>query len=190
MHRINKRQWLCAAVLPAILTAGCSSMNNTEKGALGGGAIGAGAGALIGHATGNTGAGAAIGAGVGALTGALVGNDMDKQEQKQKDAIAAAQMAHGPVGVGEVVQMTQHHIGDDVIINQIRSTGSVFNLSANDILYLKENGVSDVVIHEMQDTQYRPRRAYVYGAPAVYYVEPAPPPVRIGFGYTYVGRRW
>ena len=55
---------------------GCESMTHTEKGVLGGGAIGAGTGALIGSATGHAGAGAVIGAAVGGLSGGLIGNEM------------------------------------------------------------------------------------------------------------------
>src|SRR5262249_36646187 len=98
-----------AAVLPAVLACGCSSMSHTENGALAGGALGAGAGALIGHATGHTGAGALIGAGVGALSGGLVGHAVDKSEER---AVAAAQQARGPLGMTDVVQMAQAHVTD------------------------------------------------------------------------------
>ncbi len=54
------------------------------QGALLGGAIGAGTGAIIGSQTGHTGAGTAIGAGIGALTGALIGHVLEKQEQELK----------------------------------------------------------------------------------------------------------
>ncbi len=61
----------------AILVASCSTpLSTREKGALAGGAIGAGAGAVIGSTTGHTGTGALIGAGVGAVTGALIGDAM------------------------------------------------------------------------------------------------------------------
>lgn len=76
-----------------IVSAGCSSMTNTGKGALigggGGSALGAGIGALIGGGKGAA-IGAAVGAGVGAGAGALIGKKMDKQkkelEQQLKDA--------------------------------------------------------------------------------------------------------
>ncbi len=62
---------------------GCSSMNNTGKGALIGGGGGAGVGAALGAFIGG-GKGAAIGAGVGAAVGAgagaLIGKKMDKQQ--------------------------------------------------------------------------------------------------------------
>lgn len=64
---------------------GCSSLNNTGKGALigggGGAALGAGLGAIIGGGKG-AGIGSAIGAAVGAGAGALIGNKMDKQQKQ------------------------------------------------------------------------------------------------------------
>lgn len=67
-----------------ILLAGCASggLSKRETGALGGGALGAGTGAIIGHATGNTAAGAAIGGALGALGGAVVGDQIQAGDQK------------------------------------------------------------------------------------------------------------
>ena len=75
----------------AMMLAGCSSMNNTGKGALigggGGAAVGAGIGALIGGGKGAA-IGSAIGAGVGAGAGALIGRKMDKQQQELERQLA------------------------------------------------------------------------------------------------------
>jgi hypothetical protein len=170
-------------------------MSNTEAGAGAGGLIGAGTGAVVGSATGHTGAGALIGAGVGALSGGLVGHAVDKSEEKTAAQIAAANApARGPLGITDVAQMVQARVSDDVIITQIRSTGAVFNLSQTDIIWLKQQGVSDAVVQEMQATASRyPRRVYtaapVYAQP-VYVVEPQPP-VSVGVGFGYYGRgRW
>lgn len=79
------------AGLLLIGASGCSSMNNTGKGALigtgGGGALGAGIGALIGGGKG-AGIGAAIGAAVGAGAGALIGQKMDKQQKELQEELA------------------------------------------------------------------------------------------------------
>jgi hypothetical protein len=89
--------------------------------------------------------------------------------------------------------MAQQGISDPVIIGQIRSTRSVYNLSPNDIAYLKSQNVTDAVVMEMQATASRvvPAGARVYArpyyGPDVVYVAPPPPPVGIGFSY---GRRW
>jgi hypothetical protein len=166
-------------------------MNNTEKGMLGGGAIGGIGGALVGNAVGRPGAGAAIGAGLGAVTGGLIGNSKDKEELQQAQAMAA----RGPLSLAEVIQMAQQHISDDIIIGQIRTTGSVYHLTPSDIVTLKQNGVSDVVVREMQLTATRPaRRIYsatpVYRYEPVYVVQPPPPPVSVGvgLGYTHIHR--
>lgn len=183
LTRLRTRLLLAAPALSAVLLSGCESMNNTEKGAVGGGLLGAGAGALVGAALHRPAAGALIGGAAGAVTGAAVGNHVDRVEERQAAEAAALQSSRGPVSVQDVATMALNHISDDVIINQIRTSGTVFSLNPNDIYYLKQNGVSDGVIEEMQATRYRvPRRVYVadpYYAP-VYYAPP--PPVGVGIG--------
>jgi Glycine zipper len=176
-----------AIILPIFLACGCSSMSNTEAGAGAGGLIGAATGALVGGATGHAGAGALIGAGVGAASGALIGHAEDESEKRAQAAAIAAAQARGPMGITDVVQMSQARVSDYVIITQIRSTGSVFRLSSNDTIWLKQNGVSDTVIQEMLATPYR---AQGYAAAPVYVVDPTPPPVSVGVGFGYVGHRW
>lgn len=180
--------------LSALVAGGCASMSNTEKGVGAGGLVGAGTGALIGNATGHSGAGALIGAGIGALSGGLIGNAVDESERRTDARIAAATATapHGPIGVTDVVQMAQAHISDTVIISQMRSTGSVFQLSANDTIWLKQQGVSDVVVQEMLASANRaPRRVYtatpVYAQPVYVYEPPPPVAVGVGFGYTHRG---
>jgi hypothetical protein len=187
--RLTRARLLSLALAPVLLASGCATMNNTEKGVLGGAALGGIAGGLMGGAVGKPGAGAAIGAGLGGIGGGLVGNAVDESEARQNARAVTA--VHGPLGLTDVAQMAQQHISDSVIIGQIRSTGSVYNLSPNDIYWLKENGVSDVVIQEMQRTQARGKRVH---APApvyerVYVVEPAPPPPVVGVGFSYTNRR-
>ena len=58
----------------ALLVAGCTT---TQKGAVIGTAIGAGAGAVIGHQSGHRTEGAVIGGAAGALGGAAVGHQID-----------------------------------------------------------------------------------------------------------------
>jgi hypothetical protein len=184
-------RWLTSGVLlSALVVLSCENMSNTEKGVGAGGLIGAGTGALIGSATGHTGAGALIGAGVGALSGGLVGHAVDKSEERTQAQIAAT--ARGPLGLTDVVQMVQAHVADELIIGQIRATGSVFHLSSNDTIWLKQQGVSDAVVQEMLASANRvPARVYsaapVYAQP-VYVYEPAPPPVSVGVGFGYHGR--
>jgi uncharacterized protein YcfJ len=76
---------LVLAVVTGLAVAGCSGqpLSTREKGTLGGGALGAGTGAIIGAAVGHPGMGAAIGGGMGAVGGYAVGNQMQNQEAQQ-----------------------------------------------------------------------------------------------------------
>ncbi|MFO0824986.1 MAG: hypothetical protein U0792_18005, partial [Gemmataceae bacterium] len=74
---------------------------------------------------------------------------------------------------------------DQVIINQIRATGSTFQLSGSDLDFLKSNGVSPRVMAEMQTARPAPARVYVREAPppAVVFERPYyyPPPPAVIF---------
>jgi hypothetical protein len=177
---------------PAVLLTGCAT--NTETGAAVGAGVGGVGGALIGAAARAPVVGALVGAGTGALVGGAIGHDQDKKEAQ---AAAAAVQARA-LGLTDVAQMAQQGVPDDIIINQIRVSPTVFHMSATDITWLRENRVSDTVIREMQLTATRlPRRVYteapVYAVPAydpaVVVVEPEPPVVGVGIGYTRY-RRW
>jgi osmotically inducible lipoprotein OsmB len=69
-------------IAAALIFAACSGapLSTREEGTLGGGALGAGAGAIVGSAVGSPGAGAAIGGGLGLLGGYAVGNQMQNNE--------------------------------------------------------------------------------------------------------------
>src|SRR5579871_5001193 len=73
------------AIVGALTIAGCSGqpLSTREKGTLGGGVLGAGAGAIIVAAVGHPAAGAAIGGALGAGTGYVVGNSMQNNENQQ-----------------------------------------------------------------------------------------------------------
>jgi hypothetical protein len=107
--------------------------------------------------------------------------------QKNPPPVVDAQQLQ-QTGIGNVVQMAQQHIADPIIINQVRSSGVVYHLSAADIEFLKGNGVSDAVVLEMQATAGRaPQPVVVAGQPppvvgAVYVAPPCPPPV-VGIGF-------
>lgn len=182
-------------LVPMVLMCGCATLSPTDRGVLGGGAIGAGTGAVIGNATGHTGAGAVIGGAVGALSGGLVGNAIEQSERRQdaKLAAATAPVPGGPLDMNGVVLLAQQGVSDEVIINQIQTTGSSFRLNPNDIVYLKQSGVSDRVIQAMQRSavcgpvprvyHHHPGAVHVYEPAPVYIMGPPPPPVRVGFGF-------
>ena len=82
MNRIK----ITGVLLAVIALAGCESMgtaaqSKTNQGAVLGGLLGAGAGAILGNQTDHAGAGTAIGAGLGALGGGLIGHSMEENSQ-------------------------------------------------------------------------------------------------------------
>lgn len=173
------------AAMAAISTAnvGCSTMNNTEKGALGGGVVGGALGTAVGAATGRPLAGAAIGAAAGTITGGAIGNGVDKEEKRDRDvaqavAVADAQAQAQRMGIADVIGLAQAGHSDTVIVNQIRSTRSTFSLVPSDLDMLKNAGVSQRVIAEMQASRPSPARVVVRDAGPVVY-ESAPPPAVI-----------
>jgi osmotically inducible lipoprotein OsmB len=72
------------AIAGAVTLSACSGqpLTTREKGTLGGGAIGAGGGALVGLAVGHPLAGAAIGGVVGAGAGMAIGNSLQNSESR------------------------------------------------------------------------------------------------------------
>jgi hypothetical protein len=160
-----------------VLAAGCDTAAGT--GALAGGALGTGIGALAGgHHNGTAAlAGGLIGAAAGGIGGALV----DANKEKKAQQTAAAQVAARAPSLEDLVRMTQQNIPDNQIIDQIRTSGAVYHLTSDQLIYLNQNGVHQQVTQELQATAYRtPRRVYVEQPPPVVLVEPAPPPPVIG----------
>lgn len=141
---------LCALV--ALLNLGCqSSSTRTTEGAVVGGLLGVTAGGIIGHQSGHGGEGAGIGAAVGAITGAIVGSQIEKPGQAQSpQATPATAVNPNQMSIQQIVDLTKQGINEDVIVDKIRLTNSRFNLTAEDIDYLKQQGVTQKVIDVMQ----------------------------------------
>ncbi len=149
--------WVFALALP-----GCQSPYYADRGALVGGATGAGLGAVIGEAAADAPlAGAAIGTAVGVVTGATIGNGLD--EVAAQNRAAAQQAAYRALTLQDIVQMSAGRLSDDVIIAHVRSNGLAADLTAADLIGLRQAGVSNEVIRALQ------------APPAPHFV--APPPI-------------
>jgi len=76
-------------------------------------------------------------------------------------------MLHGePLSLGEIATLSQHHVSAGFIIHYLNDTGAVYRLSTDDVMRLRQEGVSREVIDYLLDTPslYAPR-PYVYGGP-------------------------
>jgi surface antigen len=163
-----------SGLLLVLSVTGCSNMNNTQTDAALGAGAGAGAFAL---ATRGNPIATVFGALFGGLIGASIGHDQDRHDARDnyvKGQIAAQQARQ--MSLNEIVQMKQQGNPDNIIIQQIRTTGSIFALTSDDINFLRQQGVSDQVISEMQ--QRTMRVVYPYGPPPGFVVvqPPLPPP--------------
>ena len=56
-------------------------------------------------------------------------------------------------GLQEVVKLAQAHMSDDIITSYIKNSGTAYTLSADDILYLNSQGVSQNVIAALQQSR-------------------------------------
>jgi outer membrane protein OmpA-like peptidoglycan-associated protein len=83
----------------AALLSGCSSLNQTQRGAVIGAGAGGAVGAAVGAATGSTARGAIIGAAVGGVAGAVIGSQMDKQREELADDLEGATVERYGEGV-------------------------------------------------------------------------------------------
>jgi uncharacterized protein YcfJ len=164
---------LCLMASVLILAVGCQTPegrpDRTATGALTGGAIGAGTGAIIGNYAGhNTAGGAAIGGAIGALTGGIIGNAMDQQQRETLERQSPQTMQRieqrQPLGLADIKALTKAGVSDEVIISQIRNSRVVYRLTTAEIIDLKDAGVSEKVIDFMINT------------PSLY--PPPPPPPR------------
>jgi hypothetical protein len=130
--------------------------NDTAGGAVVGGALGAITGAAVSGRK-NRPENALIGAGIGALTGGLLGNAKDRNDQAravQGQAVVGQlnqQVAAAAVTNYDLVEMTRAGIAEDVIISTMRSRGVRLDLSPQQLIALKQQGVSDRVVMAAQD---------------------------------------
>src|SRR5688572_10057756 len=147
---------------------GCSNLPGSpgQQGAVIGGASGAAVGAAV---TKNRALGAVIGGAVGAAGGYVVGANKDKITGKGKEAEEASRRseeapvtveqaqssatadvnADGFVTLDEIVALEQAGFTDEQLVEKLRATGQVYELTDAQKRYLAEKGVSQHVVDEM-----------------------------------------
>lgn len=148
-----KPRWSQSPFGILLLLVGCQSPYYADRGTGIGALGGAGVGALVGSATGDAGTGALIGAGVGALTGNVVGSALDDIEARNRAQIAAQlgrPVAQGSATPAEVVAMSRAGVDPQLIVNYVNNSGLAQPVSAQEVIYLHQNGVADGVIQAMQ----------------------------------------
>ncbi|MCA9089025.1 MAG: glycine zipper 2TM domain-containing protein [Planctomycetaceae bacterium] len=149
--------------MASICASGCQGINHADSGLRTGAVLGTVAGAVVGHQSGHGAEGALIGAAAGAITGNMIGEAQDERDA----AIAHAQAleyAEPALTNNDLIYMAQNGLGDDVIINSVRSRGGRFDLSPNGLIQLRNAGVSDRVLVAVQQAGERPTVTTVSGS--------------------------
>jgi len=71
-----------------------------------------------------------------------------------------------PYGVEDVLKLSRANVGEDIILNYVRGSGTIYNLGPKEIVYLRDQGVSEKVINTMLDQRKRAEVAMQAAAPA------------------------
>ena len=129
------------------LLSGCAHMTPTDAGAL----KGAGLGAVTGAIVGNSPEGALVGAAIGTVAGAALGRN-EELEQERDAALWAAyesDLQRQAVTISDVVTMHHNGLSDDTIFLAAQTRGSQIDMNPRNIIYLKEQGVSEPLIYQL-----------------------------------------
>jgi hypothetical protein len=94
------------------------------------------------------------------------------QNSPAATSATAPQLAYG---VPQVLQLAQAKVSDDTIIAYIKNTGNSYGLTADQIIYIRQQGVSDAVLTAMLN---QPKPAVIPAA------APAPQPAVSTASYT------
>ena len=118
---------LALVTLLSLAGTGCSSLSNTQHGALIGAGAGGAVGAVVGNAAGSTAKGAIIGAVVGGATGAIIGSRMnDRAETLER----------------ELDNATIERVGEGILVTF--DSGILFGFDSSTLRAQAQNNLSDL----------------------------------------------
>jgi phage tail tape-measure protein len=150
---VRKFGYLFVMTAYVLALSGCAE-NQTKvgEGAALGGILGAVAGGVVGHQQKgrNDVGGALLGGAIGAAAGGIVGSQMPNQNAPQRVSVAQPAYPISQITMQQVVDWTRQGLSSDEIISRIRTTNSMYSLTADDINYLRRQGVSERVVETMQ----------------------------------------
>jgi hypothetical protein len=83
------------------------------------------------------------------MTGSAVAQDSTTSSVTQPVVTSQSAPPHLSYGVPQVLQLAQAKVGDDTIVAFIQNSGTIYTLDASQIVYLRQQGVSDRVVTTM-----------------------------------------
>ena len=164
-----------------------SAQTNSQRDAVIGGVAGAIIGGIAGNQNDETPEGIAIGGVAGAIAGHVIGKTKDRhleeQYHYQQQAAQAvqqqqyleAQQFQKAISIQDAISLSNSGVSQQLIINQIHKNGVQQEIGVSEILALHQNGVSELVINEMQQAAIgAPVAPAVIAQPPAVVVAPAP----------------
>lgn len=150
-----KNNFYVLICLPLLLAGiGCqNTQSRVVEGSVIGGLLGAAAGGIIGHQSHHGGEGAAIGAAAGVVTGAIVGSQIPKDNQSNEQSMETTpeqSINYNQMSISQIIELYKQGANDTMLIEKIHFSKSKYNLTEEDINYLKSQGISQIVIDAMQ----------------------------------------
>jgi Bacterial type II and III secretion system protein len=115
----------------------------------------------------SSGCSAVIGRGVNSDCGPTGSVVLNERNFTARACCKGESCCKGPFSLAELTQLAAAGVSDEVIINQIMTTGTCYTLDAKGILWLKQHGVSDAVVLQMQGTRPRTDKAAAEEAASV-----------------------
>jgi len=142
----------------ALFATPAFGQSRAQEGAVAGGIAGAILGGIAGHQNDETPEGIAIGGAVGAIAGGLLGRSQDDQMMRdyryqQYETQQYQERVQAAVSIQDAISLSRSGLSDNLIVNQIRTNGVQQKIGVNEIITLHQNGVSELVINAMQQTQ-------------------------------------
>lgn len=64
---------------------------------------------------------------------------------------AVAPSTRLPYGVDDIIKLSRAKVSEEVILTYVQNSGTIYNLSPTDIVYMRDQGVSDRVVNSMLD---------------------------------------
>jgi len=86
--------------------------------------------------------------------GCLTGTACIAESPKAACPVCTNSKSDASMNLADVVALSSSGVSDDIILNQIHTTGATFKLATEDILFLKKNKVTDAVVLTMQNTRH------------------------------------
>ena len=159
------------------MLTGCQATGpNSAIGGAFGTLVGGLSGAAIGAHDGKATEGALIGAVTGGSLGTIAGNAVDQEIQldRARATQQSNQAIQNAIQLPQVIELSRSGLSESVIVQQIRNQGVAQRPTANELILLQNEGVSDAIIQAYQTAPIANSQPVVVASPTPVFYEEYP----------------